>query len=177
MLIWWSSTFFMGFFHHSEIQYWLKFRKSYSQKPNVWWNYYMVEMSLCDFFLWNPKWLLSQLEKLFFSPTTEPFERNHVLDGALSVFILSNNIAIYGKWPQKIRIFLRNWKNLIEPKLYVNYHWNLSLIKFLILYGFVIQDGHHHRTNLISKYILRLILQIYMETIWQQTCMESSLDG
>ena len=94
MLIWWSSTFFMGFFHHSEIQYWLKFRKSYSQKPNVWWNYYMVEMSLCDFFLWNPKWLLSQLEKLFFSPTTEPFERNHVLVGALSVFILSNNIAI-----------------------------------------------------------------------------------
>ena len=35
MLIWWSSTFFMGFFHHSEIQYWLKFRESYSQKPNV----------------------------------------------------------------------------------------------------------------------------------------------
>ena len=98
MLIWWSSTFFMGFFHHSEIQYWLKFRESYSQKPNVWWNYYMVEMSLywpfVDFFLWNPKWLLSQLQKLFFSPTTEPFERNHVLVGALSVFILSNNIAI-----------------------------------------------------------------------------------
>jgi predicted MFS family arabinose efflux permease len=34
------------------------------------------------------------LQKLFFSPATEPFERNHVLVGALSVFILSNNIAI-----------------------------------------------------------------------------------
>ena len=59
MLILWSSTFFMGFFHHSEIQYWLKFRKSYSQKPNVWWNYYMVEMSLIwpfvDFFFVKSK--------------------------------------------------------------------------------------------------------------------------